>query len=111
MDPDDRTAPLRAFLASKPTDRFARYALALELAKLGRRDEALAELDTLLAHHPTSGAGHYQRGLLLREVGRHPEARAAWEAGILALRGAADSEARRSLREIERELDALDDED
>jgi predicted Zn-dependent protease len=111
MDDDDRCAPLRAFLERKPTDRFARYALALELAKLDRTDEALAELETLLAQHPTSGAGHYQRGQLLREAGRPEEARQAWEAGIAALAGVKDADARRSRAEITAALDALDDED
>ncbi|MEZ4237383.1 MAG: tetratricopeptide repeat protein [Myxococcota bacterium] len=108
---DDRCAPLRAHLAAKPTDRFARYALALELAKLGRPDEALAELDTLLQHHPQSGAGHYQRGLILQAAGRREAAREAWEAGLAALSGVRDPEARRSHREIELALDALEDAD
>lgn len=108
-DPD-RIAPLRAFLDRKPADRFARYALALELAKVDRVDEALEELHTLLRDHPHSGAGHFQLGSLLRGAGRLGEAKSAWEAGLAALTGATDAEARRSVVEIRNALDALDDE-
>jgi Flp pilus assembly protein TadD len=111
MADDDRCAPLRAFLERKPADRFARYALAMELAKLDRLDEALAELETLLTQHPTSGAGHYQRGLLLEQAGRRAEARVAWQAGLDALAGLRDPEARRSYAEIRGALDQVGDDD
>jgi tetratricopeptide (TPR) repeat protein len=104
MDP---LTTFRDWLAKKPDDRFARYGLALELKKAGRADEALIELRELLRRHPRSGAGHYQHGLLLQDLERTGEAREAWEAGLVALAGVDDPEARRSLREIEGALDAL----
>ena len=106
----DRIDNLRSFLAGRPDDRFARYSLALELHKAGKVEEALREMRELLRRHPTSGAGHYQHGQILLAAGRAEEARQAWTAGLAALQGVADAEARRSLGEIQAALDALDSE-
>lgn len=103
----DKIALYQDWLVKKPGDRFATYSLALELAKAERIDEALATFAALLGAHPTSGAGHYQHGLLLQRLGRDDEAREAWEAGLRALEGVDDPEARRSRREIEGALDTL----
>lgn len=103
----DRIAHFEEHLSRRPDDRFARYSLALELKKAGRHDEAVRAFDELLRRHPQSGAGHYQLGLLWQERGDDDLARAVWEAGLAALSGAADAEARRSVREIEGALAAL----
>jgi len=97
------------YLQKSPGDRFAMYSLALALKKAGRTEEAAQAFRDLLALHPHSGAGHYQHGLLFHEVGRDGAAREAWEAGLVALRGSADPEARRSRSEIQGALDDLDD--
>lgn len=104
----DRIETLRAWLATHADDRFAAYSLALELDKVGRHEDALVEMRALLERHPASGAGHYQHGRILAARGRTAEARAAWEAGLSALRGVPDAEARRSVREIEGALADLD---
>lgn len=103
----DKVALYRDYLKKKPGDRFAMYSLALELKKAGdsAAEEAFREL---LREHPTSGAGHYQLGLLLAALGREDDARSAWEAGLEALQGVRDPEARRSIGEIEGALDDLD---
>ena len=100
---------LEAFLVTKPTDRFALYSLALELKRAGRLDEAQARFATLLEAHPASGAGHYQHGLLHAEQGQVERARTAWEAGLDALAGLTDPDARRSRSEIQGALDDLED--
>lgn len=105
----DRLSTLRAWLVDRPEDRFARYSLALELKKAGQVDEAFAELRELLRRHPGSGAGHYQLGKWLVEADRPAEARAVWEAGLTALFGLEDPEARRSIREIDAALADLED--
>jgi tetratricopeptide (TPR) repeat protein len=104
----DRVDQLRAWLGNHPDDRFARYSLALELKKAGDLAAGLAELHEVLRRHPTSGAGHYQHGLWLLEADRPDEARAAWEAGLAALKDADSAEARRSVREIQGALADLD---
>lgn len=104
----DRIATFRAYLRDRPNDRFAMYAIALELKKAGDVDAAEAAFRELLAAHPASGAGHYQLGELYREHGREEEAVAAWRAGLEALEGLDDVEARRSRSEIETALDLLE---
>jgi predicted TPR repeat methyltransferase len=105
-----RLDTLREYLAKKPGDRFAMYSVALELEKSGDTTAAEAAYNELLEAHPTSGAGHLRLGMLLKESGRASEAAEAWRRGLVALRGATDAEARRSIGEIERALDALEDE-
>lgn len=103
----DRIAHLEEHLSRRPDDRFARYSLALELKKAGRHDDAVAAFAELLRRHPHSGAGHFQLGVLWQEAGDDDRARAAWEAGLAALSGVDDPEARRAVREIEGALAAL----
>ena len=103
-----RIDTLREYLAKKPGDRFALYSLALEHKKAGDVATAQQTFEDLLREHPTAGAGHYQYGILLTELGRRDEARAAFRAGLLALRDATEPEARRSFGEIERALDDLE---
>ncbi|MCB9685620.1 MAG: tetratricopeptide repeat protein [Alphaproteobacteria bacterium] len=102
----DRIDAFRALLEKKPDDRFALYSLAFELKKAGRAEEALTAFGELLRRHPTSGAGHLQLGMLLQDLGRDDDAREAWEAGLGALAGCEDPEARRSVGEIQAALDA-----
>ncbi len=104
----ERIATLRAWLAEKPDDRFAAYALALELEKAGDLVAAEIQLRRLLERHPGSGAGHLRLGRLLVAMGRAPEAEIAWRAGLVALAGVAGTEAKRSIAEIEGDLRALE---
>ena len=105
----NRAAVYETYLQTHPGDRFALYSLALELKKAGDVAAAEARFRELLALHPASGAGHYQLGKLLAEAGRRDDAEAAWEAGLEALRGLRDPEARRSRSELQGALDELDD--
>lgn len=104
-----RIPVLLDYLAQKPDDRFARYALALEFKKAGDLDRAETEFRELLAKHPGSGAGHFQLGGLYRDADRLADARAAWEAGLVALATVDDAEARRSIGEIRRALAEIED--
>ena len=106
----DRIGLYRAHLEKHPSDRFALYSLALELKKAGDFAASVDAFQRLLAAHPSSGAGWYQFGLAHRERGDIQTARQTWNAALQALRGASDVEARRSIGEITRALDELDDE-
>jgi tetratricopeptide (TPR) repeat protein len=108
MTATDRIRMFRTFLEQRPGDRFALYALALELRKTGAEDESLALFDALLEQHPGSGAGHLQRGLLLLDLGEVDAARRGWEAALTILSDHDDAEAIRSRGEIRAALDDLD---
>ena len=105
----DRIAFFRDHLAKAPTDRFARYSLALELKKAGEPERAEVELRTLLEHHPDSGAGHLQLGQLLEEQERLEEARQAYEAGLAALATLRTPEARKARAELQQAVDIVED--
>lgn len=105
-----RIHQLQAYLADHPGDRFAMYALALELKKAGD-PTAEAAFRALLALHPLAGAGWLQLGGLLADQGRSSDAIAVYDAGIAALVGATDADSRRSRGELTAARDQLDDSD
>jgi len=105
----DRVAFFRDYVEKKPDDRFARYSLALELKKAGQLTEAEAELREVVRRHPTSGAAHLQLGQLLEEQDRLDDALAAFAAGLDALAGLHDADARKGQAELRLELEAVED--
>lgn len=89
-----RREKLEAFLAAKPADPFTRYGLALECARLGDHEDALAHFRQLLQDHPTYVAGYFQCGNLLGQLGRVDEARRILSDGVIAAQRAGDAHAR-----------------
>jgi Flp pilus assembly protein TadD len=79
---NERIQFLRDSLASKPGDTFARYALAIELVRGGKPEEAWEHFRYLLEHHPDYSASYYQAGALLANQGRKEEARQVLSKGI-----------------------------
>lgn len=79
---NERVQFLRDSLAAKPDDAFARYALALELMRGGRPDEAWEHFRYLMEHHPDYSASYYQAGMLLANQGRTDEARQVLAKGV-----------------------------
>ena len=84
---------LQEFLRSKPNDSFVRYGLAMELAKLGRTEEAAACFKELIAADPNYVPAYQQAAMLLQRSGRSEEARALLGAGIAAAARRGDSHA------------------
>ena len=79
---NDRIQFLRRTLEAMPDDAFTRYALAVDLANGGQREEAWQHFEYLLAHHADYSATYYQAAMLLLRLGRREEARAAMAKGI-----------------------------
>jgi len=77
-----RMETLEEFLRQQPNDSFAHYGLALEYAKAGRGDDALALFQKLLGFNPGYTAAYYQAGVLLGQLGRVDDARAMFQRGI-----------------------------
>lgn len=77
-----RLEMLEEFVAQRPADAFAHYGLAMEYAKVGRADEALATFDKLRGFNPGYTAAYYQAGVLLGKLGRVEEARRLFQQGI-----------------------------
>jgi tetratricopeptide (TPR) repeat protein len=101
----ERLEFLKQRVESNPDDAFARYGLAMELAKSGRPEDALEHFDYLLAHHPDYAATYYQAGMFMIQRGRPEEARRILERGVEVThsQGAlhAEQELRAALEEME----------
>jgi len=79
---DERLRFLRESISANPGDTFARYGLALELARGGQPDEAWEHFRYLLEHHPDYAPAYYQAGMLLIDQGRSEEARQVLTQGV-----------------------------
>jgi predicted Zn-dependent protease len=102
----DKIAGLKEILALDPKNSFARYGIAMELAKSGDIDAALAEFDTLLSLDPDYTAAYFMAAQTLATAGRTAEAVERLKTGIgCAARGGnrhAQSEMQAMLDELDR---------
>jgi predicted Zn-dependent protease len=101
----DKIAGLREILALDAKNSFARYGVAMELAKSGATDEALREFDVLLADDPNYTAGYFMAAQTLANVGRTAEAIERLKAGVAC---AARTGNQHALSEMQGMLDELD---
>jgi predicted Zn-dependent protease len=101
----DKIAGLREILALDPKNSFARYGVAMELAKGGDVSAALAEFDTLLANDPEYTAGYFMAAQTLAAGGRTAEAIERLKAGIECAEHCGN---RHAASEVQAMLDELD---
>src|SRR5215469_9087509 len=78
----ERLQFLRDSISAIPGDTFARYGLAMELARGGQPDEAWDHFRHLLEHQPNYAPAYYQAGVLLTDQGRSEEARKVLTQGV-----------------------------
>lgn len=76
-------AQLEAYLAEDPEDAFTRFALAMEYAKVGRTDEALAIYRGLVEGKVAYLGAWYHLGKLYEATGRRKEALKAYADGMM----------------------------
>jgi len=105
MSQPDKIASLKEILALDPKNSFARYGIAMELARLGETDASLAEFDALLAANPDYTAGYFMSAQTLAAAGRKADAIERLRVGIGC---AARSGNRHALSEMQAMLDELD---
>jgi tetratricopeptide (TPR) repeat protein len=84
---------LERLVSAGQADSFARYALALELRKEGRHEDALAAFSALRDADPAYVPQYLMAGRMLLDAGRRAEARAWLEAGQSAARSSGDDKA------------------
>lgn len=92
-------------LEASPYDAFTRYLVALELTKLQRHDEAIAQFAQLLNEHAAYVPTYYQYAQLNENLGRTDEAIRIYKLGLAAARNAGDFHA---ASEIQAALDLLE---
>jgi predicted Zn-dependent protease len=105
MSSTDKIAGLKEILALDPKNSFARYGIAMELAKSGSVDKALAEFNTILANDADYTAAYFMAAQTLTNAGRTTEAVERLKAGIAC---AARTGNRHALSEMQAMLDELD---
>lgn len=104
----ERLEQLKTLLAEEPHDAFLRYAIALELKRLGRTEEAVQWLQDLHRDNPDHVPTYYQLALLLAEASRTQEAVAACDAGALQALVAGDRKARSELLALKSAIESED---
>ena len=101
----DKIKGLKEILALEPGNSFARYGLAMELARLGDTATALVEFDTLLANDPGYTAGYHMSAQMLADAGRDAEAIARLKVGIQCASGSGNRHAASQMQAMLDELD------
>ena len=90
-------------LAQDPSNRLARYGLAMEFVKQNEFEKAVSEFETVLLADPAYSAAYFHGGQTLEKMGLLDKARAFYKRGISATR---DPHAR---SELQAALDILGD--
>ncbi|MFN7651309.1 MAG: hypothetical protein ACK58M_00925 [Acidobacteriota bacterium] len=88
---------LEGMLAQDPTNTFARYGLAMELAKGGRYGDAVRHFEELIRDKPDYCAAYFHGGQTLEKAGEVEQAAAMYRRGIEAARQAGDTHTRMEL--------------
>jgi predicted Zn-dependent protease len=84
---------LQALLAAEPDDSFLRYGVAMEYAKQGRPDEAVAEFAELRRRHPDYVPGYFMGARAHEQAGDIDAAKALYKEGIAVARRTGDEHA------------------
>jgi len=100
-----RREMLEEFVASDSMDSFSRYALALELEKEGRNEDAISALREVLARDSEYVAAYYHLGRMLVRSGNTEEAGDVYRRGLDVARKAGDQ---RTASEIQEAIELLD---
>ena len=85
-------------VAQNPADAFARYGLAMELAKTGDLQSAVLEFRALLEHNPNYAAAYFHGGQALEKLGDVEQARVFYEKGVEVTGRTGDQHARSELQ-------------
>lgn len=95
-----RIEQLEKLLAAEPNDVFLNFALAMELAKLGRTAAGLAQFDRVIALNPNYAPAYFQKGKTFLDAGDHDGARATLRLGVERATAAGDHHAAAEMSEL-----------
>ncbi len=95
-----RRDKIEMMLEKEPDDAFLNFSLAMELAKEGAVDQALARFDRVLSLDATYTAAYYHKGNTLIGLDRLEDARTVLENGVAATKQAGDDHAHREMLEL-----------
>jgi predicted Zn-dependent protease len=101
----DKIAGLKEILELDPTNSLARYGLAMELARTGETDAALAEFGRLAANDPNYTAGYFMAAQTLASAGRRTEAIERLRSGIASAQRSGNSHAASEMQAMLEDLE------
>ncbi len=102
---DDRLNALQDILAQDPTNKLARYGLAMEFSNAGQIDAAVSEFQKLIAQDPMYANAYFMAAQALQKAERTDEAKAMLTQGIAA---AGKTGNRHAASEMQAMLDELE---
>src|SRR5215831_6054905 len=94
----NRLEILKTMVDQNPSDTFALYGLAMELANSGNLEEAVRRYRALLQNNESYAAAYYHGGQALEKLGRIEEARELYEKGIEVTTRSGDLKTRSELQ-------------
>jgi predicted Zn-dependent protease len=100
-----RLQQLQHLLADQPDDLFLNFALAMELAKLGRLDDAVARFDRVLQLDPTYSPAYLHKARTLLAAKQPQQAKQTIHAGITVARQTGETHTADKLQELLQSLD------
>ena len=100
----DRIAILTEILAANPEDTFARYGLAMEYAKAGQIEQALAEFKTLIEKNPDYTPAYFMAAQTLANADRTDEAKRMLVDGVSSARRTGNTHAQSEMTAMLEEL-------
>ncbi len=95
-----RLAQIESMLAKEPQDAFLNFAKAMELVKLERHDEAVAQFCKVTDLDPNYIPAYFQRGRTLLGMGRTEDAVQALRHGIAVANQTGDGHAAAEMTEL-----------
>ena len=101
----DKLAGLREILSVEPNNSFARYGVAMELARQGEIEAALAEFAVLIERDPNYTPAYQMAAQTLASAGRTQEAIERLRGGVASAERAGN---RHAMSEMQGMLDELD---
>ncbi len=105
MAEQTRLEMLKEILAGDPTNKLARYGLAMEYGNAGQIDECLAEFNRLIEQDPQYANAYFMAAQSLQRADRTDEAKEMLSKGVRAAQSSgnkhAESEMQAMLDELE----------
>src|SRR4051812_12048318 len=95
-----RLEQIQKMLEKEPNDTFLNFGLAMELAKVGRHDEAIAQFKRLNQIEPNYIPAYFQQGSTLIAMGKLQEAGAVLREGIAVAQKTGDQHAADEMGEL-----------
>ena len=95
-----RMEQLERLLAAEPDDAFLNFALAMELAKIERLEDAVARFERAIEMDAAYCAAYYQKAKTLLQANQTDQARRAIADGIVVAQRTGDNHTAEKLREM-----------